>query len=148
MSRIVAFLEETGPDASGRWFSEVVQFGLGALERHHDYIQWLFPLKEPSAAVPGSPVLADDDVRAIKNSPLAQANMARASQRLAWFYDQTDHWLGAHDHNHPRITRIIKSLRLLVGDLAADGFRAQILAKAGGIRSSVNAETRRYWSEA
>jgi hypothetical protein len=31
------------------------------------------------------------------------------------FYPGNDHWLVAYDHNHLRITRIIQSLRLLVG---------------------------------
>ena len=35
------------------------------------------------------------------------------------FYRDTRHWRAPVDHNHLRITRIIRSLRLLVSDAAA-----------------------------
>ena len=148
MSAILDFLEGSGPDAAGRSIAGVLAFGLGALESRHDFIQWLFPLAEASRAVPSSPTLSPQDVVAIRASALAQANLAAAQRRMAWFYESTDHWLGPSDHNHLRITRIIKSLRLLVGDGQADQFRAQILAKVNRRPIEITESTRRYWSEA
>ena len=94
----------------------------GELEAYHDWVQWLFPLPTPSAAVPGSPVLTTSDIAAIRADPRAVATLERASERLMRFYKSTDHWLVRYDHNHLRISRIIQSLRLLVGPEAARRF--------------------------
>jgi hypothetical protein len=148
VSAAVDFLEGSGLDGSGRRIAEVLAFGLGALESHHDFIQWLFPLPEASRAVPGSPVLTAAEILAIKASPKAQANLAAAQRRMEWFYEWTDHWLQRGDHNQLRITRIIKSVRLLVGDAQADQFRYRILTKAHRLNAEISDTTLRYWAEA
>ena len=56
MSAITAFLEGRGVDAAGRTFDEIVGLDPFRLEHRHDYIQWLFPLAEPSGAVAGAPL--------------------------------------------------------------------------------------------
>jgi hypothetical protein len=109
-----AFLAGTGQDDAGRTIAQVLAFDGSDLEMHHDYIQWLFPLNEPSRAVSGSPVLTTGDIGRIRNDTLAATNLRAAATRMGAFYDSTSHWLGAFDHNHLRITRIIKSLRLLL----------------------------------
>ena len=148
MSAIVSFLDGEGTDAAGRTVQDILAFGPIELERHHDYIQWLFPLAETSAAVPGSPVLSAADTEAIRTSGRAQANLAASTERMGLFYDQTDHWMRAHDHNHLRITRIVKSLRLLSGDRPAERFRSRILARVEASRAPVNAQARSYWAQA
>ncbi len=148
MSAIVEFLEGRGMDAAGRTLSAVLTMGNADLEHRHDFIQWLFPLCEPSNAVPGSPVLDGQDVDAIRNSGRAQANLTAAVERMSSFYGQTTRWLVANDHNHLRITRIVKSLRLLAGDRPADAFRRGILERVDAARAPVNAVTRRYWAQA
>ena len=145
-TRLAAFLTGDGRDHAGRTFEDVLAFDDGALERRHDFIQWLFPLPEPSLAVPGAPVLTPDDIAALKASPKAQARMRQATERMAAFYAHGLHWRTRHDHNHLRITRIIKSLRLILGDGAADTFRQQVLELAEG--APIDAQARRYWSEA
>ena len=45
---IVMFLEGEGTDAHGRTVFEIVAMDDIALDRTHDFIQWLFPLPEPS----------------------------------------------------------------------------------------------------
>ena len=57
-SPIVMFLEGEGTDAHGRTVFEVVAMDDIALDRTHDFIQWLFPLPEPSTAVPDTDVAA------------------------------------------------------------------------------------------
>ena len=146
MSAIFDFLTDQGRDAAGRTLDQVLAFGDRELERHHDFIQWLFPLAEASAAVPGSPVLTSADISALKASAEAQTHLAAAAARMGRFYDENDHWLRASDHNHLRITRIIKSQRMLCGDPAADAFRRRIPARAEG--TPVSATSRRYWDAA
>lgn len=145
---IVAFLEGEGTDARGRSLFDVLGFDDAALELNHDFIQWLFPLPEPSGAVPDAPVLAADDIQAIHDSTLAQCALAAATDRMEAFYRATHSWLQPHDHNHLRITRIIRSLRLLRGDGEADAFRAVILSMVEATRAPVSARSRGYWATA
>lgn len=145
-SAIVAFLQGEGPDSRGRTLFEVLAMDNAALERTHDFIQWLFPLPEPSAAAPEAPVLSAADIAAIGRSGLAQCALAAGTDRMDAFYRLTDHWLAPHDHNHLRITRIIRSLRLLRGDRYADEFREAVLRRAEG--TPVSARSRGYWMTA
>jgi hypothetical protein len=146
--RIVAFLEGEGPDGCGRSLFEVLAFDDVRLETTHDFVQWLFPLNEPSVAVPEAPVLSPEDVAAIRESGMAQCALAAATDRMDAFYRATHDWLMPNDHNHRRITRIIRSLRLLRGDEAADAFRAAILARVEATRAPISARSRGYWATA
>lgn len=145
---IAAFLEGEGPDGRGRTVFDVLAMDNAALERNHDFIQWLFPLREPSRAVPDAPVLTDAEVEAIRHSGMAQIALAAATDRMDAFYRATHDWLTPNDHNHLRITRIIRSLRLLVGDDQADAFRAAVLARVEATRAPVSARSRGYWTTA
>ena len=146
MSAIVAFLEGEGPDARGRTLFDVLAFDDALIEQRHDFIQWLFPLTEPSAAVAGSPVLTPEDVAAIQASGMAQIALAAATDRMDRFYRATHDWLMPSDHNHLRITRIIRSLRLLSGDAQAEAFKAAILWRVEATRAPVSARSRGYWA--
>ncbi len=145
---IVMFLEGEGTDARSRTVFDVLAMDDVAMERTHDFIQWLFPLPEPSAAVPGSPVLTPGDIQAIRVSELAPIALAGATDRMIAFYQKTHDWLMPNDHNHRRITRIIRSLRLLQGDEAADAFRDAILERVEATRAPVSARSRGYWATA
>ena len=62
------------------------------------------------------------------------------------FYQRTHAWRRPFDHNHLRITRIIKSLRLLCGDVLADDFRDAILVLAA--QAPIDPSARRFWDAA
>lgn len=147
-SLIVSFLEGEGTDARGRTLFDVLAMNDVALEHTHDFIQWLFPLPEPSAAVPDSPVLTPDDVLGIRGSELAPLALAAATDRMRNFYRATHDWLTPNDHNHRRISRIIRSLRLLVGDAEADAFRDAIMARVEETQAPVSIRSRGYWATA
>ena len=147
-SPIVEFLTGAGTDGAGREIFDVIAMDDAALEQEHDFIQWLFPLRERSGANPNAPVLTDGDIEVIRESLSAQAALAAATDRLAIFYFRNGHWLTASDHNHLRITRIIKSLRLLRGDELADAFRTLILARVEEAGSPVGRPTLGFWSRA
>ncbi|MBF0664646.1 MAG: hypothetical protein IR159_03735 [Brevundimonas sp.] len=146
--RVLAFLQGEGVDGRGRTLFEVLALDDAALERSHDFIQWLFPLPEPSAAVPDSPVLDEAEATAIRDSSLAQCALAAATDRMAAFLGRTDVWLRPQDHNHLRITRMIRSLRLLRGDAEADAFRDAVLAAVEETGAPVSARSRGYWTTA
>ncbi|MFC0387045.1 opioid growth factor receptor-related protein [Muricoccus vinaceus] len=142
------FLRGEGRDGQGRRLAEVLAFDDARLEAVHDFIQWLFPLPDPSQAVPGSPVLGAAEAAAIRADPRAQAGLRAALERMAGFYAATDHWLVRHDHNHRRITRIIAAARDLLDRDEAAAFHAAISARnaeAGGVIDPVSL---RYWERA
>lgn len=145
-SDIVLFLAADGQDCAGRSFEDVLAFDDVEIERRHDFIQWLFPLPEPSRAVPGSPVLTAVDIAALRASQTAAGRLAAAATRMLDFYRANRRWRQSYDHNHLRITRIVTSLRLLAGDAAADAFKAAILSEAG--RADINTDTLEFWRRA
>lgn len=145
---VLAFLQGEGGDGAGRTLFDVLALDDAALERTHDFIQWLFPLAEPSSAVPDAPVLSADEIQAVQDSALAQYALAAATDRMAAFYGSTRAWRQSHDHNHLRITRIIRSLRLLRGDAEADAFRDAILAMVEAVGAPVSARSQAYWTTA
>ena len=148
MSRLASFLQGDGVDDCGRTIADILAWPAAELETRHDFIQWLFPLPEASRAVAGSPILTGEEAAAIHASKAALSNLDAAAKRMLAFYAANDHWLRSHDHNHLRITRIIRSLRLLVGNDAADAFRAGIRALAAEARAPINSTTLRFWDEA
>lgn len=76
---------------------------------------------------------------------MAQCALAAATDRMTGFYRTTQAWLAPTDHNHLRITRIIRSLRLLRGDQEANGFRDAILARVEATRAPISTLSRGYW---
>ncbi len=143
-----AFLAGRGPDGSGRSIETVLAFGDDVLEASHNYIQWLFPLPEPSQAVPGSPVLALEEIGSIARDVTAKQNIDRAAAMMTGFYARQTHWLVPHDHNHLRITRIIRSLKLLRGPEPARRFLQSIMARVEAAGRPVSARSLGYWRDA
>lgn len=145
---IHAFLTFRGPDGSGRNYADVLSFDDAQLEGVHDYIQWLFPLREPSQAVPGAPVLGETEAEAIRRDSWARDNLLTARARMNAFYIHTKGWLRPYDHNHLRITRILTSLRDLVGLEEARVFYDRIVTLNRLAGSPVNPESLDYWRRA
>ena len=148
MTEIVGFLEGKTPDHRGRILAMLLQQTDHQAETTHDYIQWLFPLDEPSRSVNGAPVLTELDMDEIRGSSLAQANLARSARWFLGFLERNNHWITKYNHNHLRITRVIKSLRLLASDEAADEFRDKVLALAGDNLNLVDQKARGFWRSA
>ena len=145
---VLAYLEGEGPDSCGRSVLQVLAANDASLETTHDFIQWLFPLTEVSDAVPDSPVLAPEEVGLIRQSDMAQCALAAGTDRMRLFYQRTHGWMMPNNHNHRRITRIIRSLRLLRGDQEANDFRHSVLALVEAARAPINARSRGYWETA
>ena len=163
-SRIVRFYQGDSPDTRGRALDEILAWDDGQLEAVHDYIQWLFPLDEPSRFNPDAPLLTPADRLAFRQEPLA-ANLRRALDRMLTFYglrfdpsdrrphivrssawnDRSPHWLQPGNHNLLRLSRIIRSLALL-GQAGLAEALYMALKKEGEGR--VTAVTLGYWKEA
>lgn len=145
---IVGFLEGKTPDHRGRILAMILQQTDHQAETMHDYIQWLFPLDEPSRSVMGAPVLNELDIEDIRQSELAQQNLVKSASWFLGFLGRNDRWITRYDHNHLRITRVIKSLRLLASDEAADEFRDKVIVLAGDNLNLVDEEARDFWNSA
>ena len=145
---IVNFLRGDGPDGRNRHLREILGQDDAWLERVHDYVQWLFPLRMPSQAVAGSPTLSVQAAVTIRADPRAQAGLRDATARMSRFYATTSHWLTPFDHNHLRITRILTALHDLGRQPDAAAFHAALLARIAKSGAPVNPTSLAYWRRA
>lgn len=162
-SLIVRFYRGDAADDRGRTLDAILAWDDDRLEAVHDYIQWLFPLDEPSRFNPSAPLLTPGD-RAAFRQPALAANLRRALERLLAFYglalqptmpprvmrsdqwrDRSAVWLYAGNHNLLRLTRLIRSLALLGQPELA---RALYDALRRECEGQVSAVTLEYWKEA
>ena len=162
--RIVDFYAGEAPDDRGRMLEQILAFDDAALEYTHDFIQWLFPLRDRSGANPSAPRLDDGAVAAFEARPQLRAALRRALDRMLAFYGmewrdgeivrgprwrERDQWLTPYNHNHLRLTRMLVSLRTLgLRDEAGALYAAlRSIAKNEG-RDAISAVTLRYWDDA
>lgn len=145
---IHAFLAGRGRDASGRLLADVVAFDDARIEGVHDFIQWCFPLDEPSRAVPGAPVLDATEAEAIRHDPGARDGLRAALERMRLFYARTDGWLRAHDHNHLRITRILTAVRTLIDRETAAAFHDAVRRRNDKAGGPINTASLAFWARA
>ena len=142
---LVDFLNGIGPDHRGRYLRDIWDFDDETTEQTHDFIQWMFPLTEKSMSVPGVPTLSAEDVEAIRASGVARANLEKSAQWYFGFLKRNDHWIRSYDHNHLRITRAIKSLRLLVSKEKAEAFLDSIFDITGDRVNVVRQDAIGFW---
>jgi Opioid growth factor receptor (OGFr) conserved region len=164
MSRLVDFYRGQGTDSEGRLLGDVWGWGDDELEAVHDFIQWLFPLPEPSGYNPNAPLLSAEDVAAFRSDPLLQANLHKSFERILTFLGlslvdgtvregpnftdrSADVWL-APNHNWLRITRILRSLHLLGLEADARALFDRLTALRQSGRFPIRADTFRYWTAA
>lgn len=146
MSSVVTkFFEGTATNQSGLSWFDVLAMDNDQLEHSHDWVQWMFPLPEPSLAVPDSPVLEPGDILKITRNIELKSAYWIGVNRMCDFYVSTKYWLKYTDHNHKRITRIIRSMKLILGREDAMLFYDMIMklnADAGTPVSTLNSA---YW---
>ena len=117
---IVFFLEGKHPDYKLRYLSDIWNYNDDKMESVHDYIQWVFPLDTASAYVSHAPVLIDEEIDEITQSELALNNLIKSKIWFMNFLKRSDRWLLPNNHNQKRISRMIRSLRLLHIDCEAN----------------------------
>jgi hypothetical protein len=164
MSHLVAFYRGEGTDTEGRSLEQILAWNDDDLEAVHDFIQWLFPLPEPSQYNPDAPLLATEDIAAFKNDPVLQANLMKSFERILGFLGLSlsangevvqgenftsrvaDVW-AMPNHNWLRITRILRSLTLLGMKAQANALFDRLEAMYTSRRFPISADTFRYWAE-
>ena len=143
---LIDFLSGEDLDTSNRTFDAYLDANNQWWGQNHDHIQWAFPLPEGSKAQPHSPVADDAFYAAVKADSRLQARMIAMTGRYIQFLEQTQEWRRPRDHNHLRITRVIRCLHLCgLDDIAEKVF----VYCNQQVRDIVPIETwRDYWREA
>ena len=144
-SRLVAFLEGSGTDSRSRRLADIWRFDDDEIDTTHDFIQWMFPLREASGANFNAPVLLASEINEIRSSIYCQQNLADSAAWMLSFFKRTELIFQYTNHNHLRVSRIIKSLRLLHSDQAADQFKDEFLALIETRRARINPVTVAFW---
>lgn len=109
----------------------------GSLERRHDWVQWAFPNVEPSAFNPDAPTTTPEEMQALPQ--VAKDNLLWLYMRYFRFLQATQHWRMANNHNHLRITRVLKCLMLAGFPAHAAKLYAFVVGKGA------NATSERFW---
>lgn len=127
---IVAFYRGS-PDTYGRTLDEIRSWDHDRLEDVHDFIQFLFPTRQPSAFNVDAPLVTDKTIAAFHADPALRAELAHSLEVMLNFYGletdlksggvikadkfatRAENWLVVPNHNFLRLTRILTSLRLL-----------------------------------
>lgn len=132
----------------GRTLSQMMEWDDDHLERSHDYIQWMFPLDEPSMFNPYSPILTVPEILEIRQrgeSILHSARMFLQFLIRGKTPGTKQFWLQPHNHNHMRISRIIKCLRIIDFPACAESFHDWVVSQN---KNSVLDRALPYWEDA
>ncbi|WP_337174232.1 opioid growth factor receptor-related protein [Paludisphaera sp.] len=163
MSRLIEFYRGTGEDSEGRKLADLWAFGDDEMEFHHDFIQWMFPLEEPSRFNFRAPTLSEDDIRAFRDDPALRENLERSFDRFLAFlglareggkvvpgadFEAKREIFLSPDHNWLRITRVLTSLRILGLPEASRALYDALVGLMRDGRARITPETRRYWRDA
>ncbi|MBQ0747673.1 MAG: hypothetical protein KBT82_04320 [Marinobacter sp.] len=162
-SNLITFIRGEGTDHRGRTLNDVLAMDDFWLEHTHDYIQWLFPIPEPSRANVLAPVLTEADRENFQKDDELKRQHQRALDRMLAFYglrrngsqvealpglNIREHiWLKAGGHNHLRITRMIRSLHYCHQPALAKAIQSAFVT-IGQSFGQVGGQTVGYWLRA
>ena len=163
MSKLTAFHRCEGADDRGRTLSRMWAYSDEELETIHDFIQWMFPLRERSRFNPDAPVLTEGDVLEFHSDARPREHLGRSlgvflaflGLRLeggivgeaADFREKSTVWR-VPNHNWLRITRVLTSTRILGLDRESRAFFDFLKSLRDGGRTGITPDTFAYWEEA
>lgn len=164
---LVAFYRDGAPDDDNRTLAQILGWDDRRLEAIHDYIQWLFPLPERSGANPSAPTLDEATIAVFRSTPVMRDRLRQAFLRMLRFYglawtDGTGpnvsragnfailshNWLSPMNHNHLRLTRILRSLRLLGLEAESQALFRALDAIHQEFPGRITERTFEYWRDA
>jgi hypothetical protein len=166
MRDIVAFYQGTATDDRGRRLRDIWQWDDDQLEEVHNYIQWLFPNRDPSMFNYNAPLLDDATEAAFHADESLRRNLESSLEVMLRFYgleyrpDSEDvvrredfahkaaNWLHPYNHNYLRITRILKCLMALGLRKRAQAFYDCLRDIYQQLPERIGEETLAYWTEA
>jgi hypothetical protein len=165
---LIGFYLGENTNSAGFTIEEIWNWDDTHLERVHNYIQWLFPLEEKSRAIPSSPTLKPHTIKEFCENEDLREKLLRSFRIMLEFYglqysddsgvvviqktpsfnQKANNWLNEYNHNHLRITRIIKSLNVLGLGEHAKAFQRAMLSIAEQTPEDVAEVTVRFWETA
>jgi hypothetical protein len=165
MAALADFYRGRVADTEGRRLNDILAWPDDDLESVHDFIQWLFPLPEPSRFNAGAPLLTNEDISAFKTDPVLQANLTKSVERILTFLglalsEQGEVVEGANfavrvpdvwaspNHNWLRITRILRCMTLLGMVSHAQALFRWLNGAYSSRRFPIPADTFQYWTKA
>ena len=150
--------------------SDIHEFDFYELEFNHDYIQWLFPLPEPSGANASAPLLSNEDILAFTSDELLRKHLLQSFELMLSFFglelvdasdagiltvrraphfdERQNAWLHPGGHNFLRISRILRSLTLLGCARHAAAFLSCLEAIFTENFETIGTTTIGYWRRA
>ncbi|MCC3407598.1 MAG: hypothetical protein JGK17_18770 [Microcoleus sp. PH2017_10_PVI_O_A] len=168
-NKILAFYLGQQPDSQGRAIDDIWSWDYEQLECVHNYIQWLFPLKEKSRFNSSAPTLDDEVIQAFRTSEELRNSLVKSFNVLLAFYGLKCHegenaeiviikseeyfsrkteWIERFNHNYLRLTRILTSLT----ELGLKNYALALFKCLDEIynedRESIGFETYTYWKNA
>ena len=170
-SRLVSYYTGESSDDQGRYLTDIQGWNDDQLEGVHDFIQWMFPLRERSSVNWDAPTLDEFTVQQFRSRPDLREKLQTSFARMLAFYGlelktgiptgvvpaqnfaiRAQNWLWAGNHNHLRITRILKSLKALGLEAEATAFFASLNliyeAEKEKTPPGISARTFQFWREA
>lgn len=168
-STIVRFYDPQvyASDPLGRDLNTILSWSDNELEYCHNYIQYLFPIPEQSTFNFFAPVIDEESYLAFRQRSELRASLKRSYIRMLAFYGfelnenleevyvsrtprfdkPAKTWVRRFDHNHLRLTRILRSLRVLGLAMEAEALWRALdeVCKEQGIISKKSHE---FWTRA
>lgn len=163
--------QSNAPDSRGRTLASILTWSDEQLEYCHDYIQVLFPLPEGSPFNPSAPVINRTVFTTFRSQPELRSQVRHSFERMLNFYgfeyDTSDteddgevivpaphfrraasNWVMRFNHNHLRITRILRSLRVLGLEEEAEQFFQALGRLYRGGNSGISQKSMMFWERA
>jgi len=150
-----AFLEAREADDKGRMFDNILCWSNIRLEATHNYIQRIFPTDESSRFDRSFVPATSDDISLIRKSEKAKNNIRKAYLKMLslWKLDGDNYknikiyryWNNENNHNHLRMTRLLKCFRLIQMNDELKDFsnRLSYLLDHSGLK--VSKKTEEFW---
>ena len=164
------------PDEEGRTLSSILAWPDSKLESSHDYIQQIFPLPEQSPFNPFAPVISAQIFSAFRERADLRDRLRQSFRRILAFYgleqrtnatgsgrigdevleivkapnfDKASRsWVTLFNHNHLRITRVIRCLRVLGLEQEAEAFFHALESVHQSCGGKINERSLEFWTRA
>jgi hypothetical protein len=164
MSRVVQFYRLENVHPLKYTIEEMWQWDDRQLEKMHNYIQWWFPLDEPSGNSLGAPILTMDEIEQFHTDKEIRVRLLKSFSIMMNYYgfafdDKTGKigkakdfekhsgWLFPDNHNYLRITRILKSMTLLGFPEISKALLGVLEGLYKEYRVYIGPKTWKYWSD-
>ena len=142
------FFLNKAPDQKGRMLSDIYKFSDNEIEATHDFIQIIFPLAEPSFWSSNKYFIeTQQEIDSLSSDKNFKEVILQSAAWYISFLKRNNHWKNVDNHNLKRITRMIKSVRLIVGDIEADKVKKEIIS-IENIEKLVGQKSINYWKNA